>query len=126
MLKSTGFRNLEGSPGPFQHSHKLEDGMFSWLMKNPAMMSNFNALMAGSLETCQDWFSTFPVDEIVLNNVVKDNSQVILLVDVGDREGHDIQAFHDVYHTAPGKLVVQDLPPVLVNIKDNKLSPAII
>lgn len=126
FLESTRFKNVEGSPGPFQHSHNTEDGMFPWLMKNPTMMRNFNAFMAGSLETRQDWFNTFPVDEILLNDAVKDNSEAILLVDIGGGEGHDIQAFHDAYPTAPGKLVLQDLPPVIDNIKDNKLSPAII
>jgi hypothetical protein len=126
FLESTGFKNVEGSPGPFQYSHNTEDGMFPWLMKNPAMMGNFNAFMAGSLETRKDWFSTFPVDEILLNDAVKDNSEAVLLVDIGGGEGHDIQAFHDAFPTAPGKLILQDLAPVIDNIKENRLSPTII
>lgn len=124
-LEATGFKNVEGPPGPFQHSRNTADGMFPWLMKNPAMMTNFNAFMAGSLETRQDWFSTFPVDEIILKDVIRDDPEAVLLVDIGGGEGHDIQAFHDAFPTAPGKLVLQDLPLVIDNIKENKLSHAI-
>ena len=92
--------------------------MFQWLIKNPAMMSNFNNFMAGSLETRKDWFSTFPIDEILLNGARKDDPDSVLLIDIGGGEGHDIDAFHKRFPDAPGKLILQDLPPVIDNIKN--------
>ncbi|KAF2263590.1 S-adenosyl-L-methionine-dependent methyltransferase [Lojkania enalia] len=41
----------------------------------------------------------------------------VLLVDIGGGNGHDIAAFHVAYPYAPGKLVLQDLQPVLSNIQ---------
>ncbi|KAL6721636.1 hypothetical protein ACLMJK_000740 [Lecanora helva] len=123
-LESTGFKNVNGAPGPFQSSHNTQDGMFQWLIKNPSMMSNFNTFMAGSLETRKDWFRTFPIDEILLKDVRKNDSESVLLVDIGGGEGHDIEAFHKNFPEAPGKLILQDLPSTIDNIKS--LDPAII
>ena len=81
------------------------------------MMSNFNAFMAGSLETRKNWFSTFPVDEILLNGARKGDPESVLLVDIGGGEGHDIEAFHKSFASVHGKLILQDLPPVVDNIK---------
>jgi hypothetical protein len=90
--------------------------MFQYLMKHPAMMSNFNAFMAGSLETRPDWFDAFSAQNILLRGAKCDDSAV-LLVDIGGGEGHDLEAFHRRFPEAPGKLVLQDLPPVIDNIK---------
>ena len=80
-------------------------------------MSNFNTFMAGSLETRKDWFSQFPVDEILLNGASKEDPESVLLVDIAGGEGHDIEAFHKSYPGIPGKLILQDLPPTIDNIK---------
>ena len=122
-LESTGFKHVDSAPGPFQDSHNTSDGLFQWLINDPPMMSNFNAFMAGSLETRKDWFNTFPVDEILLNGVKEDPGSV-LLVDIGGGEGHDIEAFHKRFPRVPGKLILQDLPPTIDNIRS--LDPAVI
>ncbi|KAH7117892.1 S-adenosyl-L-methionine-dependent methyltransferase [Dendryphion nanum] len=123
-LERNSFSHVDGAPGPFQDINNTSDGMFPYLMKNPEMMSNFNAFMAGSLETRPDWFRSFPVEEIILKDAKTDDPEATLIVDVGGGEGHDIEAFHRAYPKAPGKLVLQDLPPVIENIKI--LAPAII
>lgn len=122
-LERTKFAHVDGTPGPFQDVNNTSDGMFPYLMKNPEMMSNFNAFMSGSLELRPDWFKSFPVEDIVLKNAKADDPQAALLVDVGGGEGHDIEAFHLAYPDAPGQLILQDLPPVIENIK--KLAPKI-
>ena len=123
-LESTGFKHVDSAPGPFQASHSTSDGMFQWLINDPPMMNNFNAFMAGVLENRKDWFSTFPVDEILLNGARKGDSESVLLIDIGGGQGHDIEAFHRAFPTVPGKLILQDLPPTIANIKS--LSPAIL
>ena len=116
-LESTGFQHVNSAPGPFQDSHNTPDGMFQWLMNDPSMMSNFNAFMAGTLETRKDWFSTFPVDEILLNGARKGDPESVFLIDIAGGEGHDIEAFHKNFASVPGKLILQDLPPTIDNIK---------
>lgn len=98
--------------------------MFQWLIKNPPMMSNLNTFMAGSLETRKNWFRHFPVDEILLNGASKEYPESVLLVDIAGGEGHDIEAFHRSYADVPGKLIRQDLPPTIDNIKS--LDPAVV
>ena len=46
------------------------------------------------------------------------NGQSRLLVDIGGGRGHDLEAFKHTNPNAEGKLVLQDLPPVIYDIKD--------
>jgi hypothetical protein len=115
-LEKTGFAHVDGAPGPFQDCNNTEDGMFGYLMKEPKMMANFNAFMGGSIATRPDWFSAFDARSIMLDGAKKD-SEAILFVDIGGGEGHDIVAFQRAFPDAPGKFVLQDLPPVIDNIK---------
>ncbi|KAI9695844.1 MAG: hypothetical protein M1820_008399 [Bogoriella megaspora] len=123
-LERTGFKNVSGAPGPFQDCNNTEDLMFSYLMKHPDMMSNFNDFMGGNLETRPDWHASFPVRDIILAGAKVNDPDSVLLVDIGGGEGHDIASFHRAFPNAPGKLVLQDLPPVIDNIKN--LDPAIV
>lgn len=116
-LEKTGFKHVDGAPGPFQDCNNTDDLMFPYLMKNPKMMSNFNAFMAGSLETRPDWFNTFDAKGIVLDGAKKGDPEAPLFVDVAGGEGHDVEAFSKAFPDAPGKLFLQDLPPVIANIK---------
>ncbi|KIJ48665.1 hypothetical protein M422DRAFT_777827 [Sphaerobolus stellatus SS14] len=116
-LKRTGYKHVSGSPGPFQDCNNTDDGLFPYLMRNPEMMSNFNAFMSGVLVTRPNWFDIFPAREIVLDGAKTDDPDAVLLIDVAGGEGHDIAAFHRAFPNASGRLVLQDLPPVIDNIK---------
>jgi hypothetical protein len=122
-LEKTGFAHVDGAPGPFQDCNNTEDGMFGYLMENPKMMTNFNAFMAGSIAMRPDWFNTFDAQGIVLDGAKKDDPNAVLFIDIAGGEGHDIAAFQKAFPNAPGKLVLQDLPPVIDNIKalDDKI-----
>ncbi|TAQ89311.1 hypothetical protein B7494_g2377 [Chlorociboria aeruginascens] len=122
-LKKTGYKHVDGTPGPFQDAHNTQDGMFQWLINDPPMMTNFNSFMAGTLETRKDWFEQFPVNKILLDGAKKDPEST-LWVDVAGGEGHDLQTFHRTFPRVTGKLILQDLPPTIDNIKS--LDPAII
>lgn len=115
-LESTGWKNVTSSPGPFETSHDTTDGMFEYLNKRPALMTGFNNFMAGSLETRQMWFEKFPVKEIMLDGASTDSNET-LFIDIAGGEGHDVEAFHKAFPDVPGKLVLQDLPPTIDNIK---------
>ncbi|KAI1125485.1 S-adenosyl-L-methionine-dependent methyltransferase [Nemania abortiva] len=114
-LEKTGFKNVSGAPGPFEDAH--QDNFFPWLIKDPPMMSNFNAFMTGQRADRKQWFDFFDVNEILLKDA-KDDPNSTLLIDVGGGEGHDIAEFHRRYPDAPGKLILQDTPPVIDSIQD--------
>ncbi|KAL9079103.1 MAG: hypothetical protein Q9157_001987 [Trypethelium eluteriae] len=116
-LERTGFKNVSGPPGPFQDCNRTNDLMFPYLIKDPPMMSNFNAFMAGQLETRPPWYATFSVQDMILAGAKTDDPSAVLLVDVGGGEGHDLASFHEAFPNAPGKLILQDTAPVIDNIK---------
>ena len=126
-LASTGFKHVDGSPGPFQHAHKANPaaahGLFPWLISDPAMLTNFNAFMSGQRMNRAQWYDFFPVHEILLKGVKRDNEST-LLIDIAGGEGHDAESFHQKFPDVPGKVIVQDLPATIDNIKE--LDPAVV
>lgn len=89
--------------------------MFQWLQQHPKQMNNFNVFMSGQRHNRVDWFDSFPVDEILLRGS-SSNSQDVLLLDIAGGHGHDLETFKKRYPNAPGKLILQDLPPVIADI----------
>ena len=114
-FKKQGYKNIAAHPGVFQYTHKTDLPTFAWLMDHPYLMSHFNVFMSSSRVGRPDWFTLFPMDKILFQGLKPD---LPVLVDVGGGKGHDIQAFHKAYPNHPGKLVLQDLPPVIAEIKD--------
>ncbi|KAI0397862.1 S-adenosyl-L-methionine-dependent methyltransferase [Xylariaceae sp. FL0594] len=99
-LEKTGFKNVEGAPGPFQDAHHTQDNMFSWLTKDPPMMGNFNAFMTGQRADRKQWFDFYDVDNNLLEGA-KTDSDATLLIDIAGGEGHDIAEFHRRYPDSP-------------------------
>lgn len=117
-LEKTGFKNVSGSPGPFEDAHNFPAGFFPWLISQPEMMNNFDVFMSAQRQNRKDWYELFPVDEILFDAPDSPlDSDPTLLIDVGGGEGHDIAAFHAKFPNASGKLVLQDIPQVINNIK---------
>lgn len=116
-LKQNGYKNVEGPPGPFQYAKNTQDDMFPWLIKDAALMGHFNKFMSGQQAQRGDWFDRLNVNEMILTGADQKDSDAVLLVDIGGGEGHDLQAFHRAFPNAHGKLILQDLPPVIQNIK---------
>ncbi len=121
-LEKTGFKHVDGPPGPFQDAHNTQDNMFPWLVKDPLMMGNFNAFMTGQRADRKQWFDFFNIDDILLKDANTD-PDATLLIDIAGGEGHDIAEFHSRYPDAPGRLILQDLPPVIDSIQ--KLAPKV-
>ncbi|KAH7309198.1 S-adenosyl-L-methionine-dependent methyltransferase [Stachybotrys elegans] len=116
-LEKSGFKHVNGAPGPFQDAHQTKDNMFPWLIKDPLMMGNFNAFMTGQRADRKQWFDFFDIDNILLKDA-KSEPGATLLVDIAGGEGHDLAEFHKRYADAPGKLILQDLPPVIDSIQE--------
>lgn len=116
-LEKKGFTDVNEAPGPFQDCNNTDDLMFPHLTKNADMMTHFNHFMSGSLAMRADWFEKFDAKSIMLDGAKTDDPESTLLVDIAGGEGHDVEAFLKAYPDAPGKLVLEDLPPVIANIK---------
>lgn len=116
-LEKTGFKHVDGMPGPFQDCNSTDDLMFQHLTKDADMMTHFNHFMSGSLATRADWFKKFDAKSIILTGAKTNDPESTLLVDIAGGVGHDVEAFFKAYPDAPGKLVLQDLPPMIANIK---------
>ncbi|KAI0477477.1 S-adenosyl-L-methionine-dependent methyltransferase [Xylariaceae sp. FL0804] len=117
-LEKTGFKHPSGSPGPFQDAHKTADGLFPWLIKDPAMMANFQAFMSGQRGSRTQWFDLLDVDAMLLADPATKDPEAALLVDVGGGGGHDIAEFYRRFPHVQGRLVLQDLPEVIDAIVD--------
>ncbi|KAJ3572280.1 hypothetical protein NPX13_g5102 [Xylaria arbuscula] len=69
-------------------------------------------------ETKQEEYIPTPVTKIILLNGAKTQPDAVLLVDIAGGEGADIAEFYQRYPSASGRLVLQDLPPVVDSIQD--------
>ncbi|KAG4416780.1 hypothetical protein IFR04_010109 [Cadophora malorum] len=118
FLARTSFKNPEGPMGNFQSAFNTELQMFPWLMEHPQQMSNFNDLMMGQRMNRIEWFNFADVDSILLNGFGETTENATLLVDVGGGRGHDLEAFRNRFPDAKGSLILQDLPPVIDDIKE--------
>lgn len=70
--------------------------------------------MEGSRDDTLHWADWFPVQEQILDGASADRP---LLVDVGGGRGHDIAGFKQKFPCGSGRLVLEDLPSVIEDIK---------
>ena len=119
FLAKTGFCNPVSPKGNFQSAFDTELQMFPWLIERSERMRNFNDLMEGQKMTRVDWFEVCDAEKVLaLNENSEQGKDKVLLVDIGGGRGDDLVAFQRKYPQAEGKLILQDLPPVLNDIKD--------
>ncbi|KAI0835340.1 S-adenosyl-L-methionine-dependent methyltransferase [Hypoxylon sp. FL0890] len=108
----------EISNGPLQYAYNTKQNMFEHLQANPPYGDLFNLHMGGYSQGRASWMDKgfFPVQERLITGA--DTSEgAPFLVDIGGSIGHDIQEFLDKYPSVPGRLVLQDLGPVLAKIE---------
>lgn len=79
-------------------------------------MNNFNLAMAGIRGSRPSWIEWWPVETRILREDI--NESAPLLVDIAGGRGHDVQAFHRKFPNHKGKLVLEDLPRVIDDIKE--------
>lgn len=117
-LAKTGYRNPEGPETCFQTAHNTELQCFPWLMAHPDNMNDFNDLMTGQRMNRTEWFDFSDVNSILFDGLNSKDEHSTLLVDMGGGRGHDLEAFRKRFPDAKGELVLQDLPPVIDDIKE--------
>ncbi|TVY18906.1 O-methyltransferase asqD [Lachnellula arida] len=122
FLAHTSFANPAGPSTAFQSAFTTDLQLFPWLMQHASPMSNFNDLMTGQRMTRIEWFDFADVHSILFtNDTSSDANDSALLVDIGGGRGHDLEAFRKRFPgevRGKGKLVLQDMPPVIADIGD--------
>ena len=110
-----GYHNPnDGFNGPFQYARKTDLHCFEWLIQNPKYQQAFNVTMNSFHKyRSQEWFDYYPIAERVQ---VQDSSRA-LIVDIGGGLGQELLKFKDAYPDLKGRLIVEDLPAIINDIK---------
>ncbi|TLD12127.1 uncharacterized protein PgNI_03583 [Pyricularia grisea] len=105
------------------HAYNTTSNFFEYQVELGYGM-HFNHHMAGYRQGRLPWMhpSFYPVQDRLVTGF---DPTTALLVDIGGSIGHDIAEFHQYHPTAPGQLILQDLPVVIDEIKPGALPAAI-
>lgn len=87
---------------------------FEWLANNKHHQTLFNSYMSSRRQGRPSWFDVYPIERLLDASTSHPDSA--FLVDVGGNQGHDLAQFHQTYPSAPGKLILQDLPDVVSSV----------
>ncbi|RMY95779.1 hypothetical protein D0864_05279 [Hortaea werneckii] len=115
----TGCREPDSvDQGPYQYAFDTPLNFFAYLQANNPLGTQFNNHMGGYRQGRPSWMDTdfFPVRERLVKGA-RDDPDAVFLVDVGGNVGHDLAEFRQKHGTAVGRVVLQDLPPVLGQIE---------
>lgn len=116
-LKKTNYRNPDDPLfAPLQYTNNIKNDGFTWLCQNPAALDRFNSFMEGQRANRAFWADWFPVRERVLNHPDL-SAEKPLLVDIGGGRGHDLIVFRERFPDAPGKLILEELPEVIDEVR---------
>ncbi|BCR98264.1 uncharacterized protein AKAW2_31583S [Aspergillus luchuensis] len=116
-LQVTNYRNPEDPLfAPLQYTNNMKEDGFMWLCQNAEALARFNKFMEGQRADRPHWADWFPVQERVLADA-DSNPDRAMIVDIGGGRGHDLLGFKKRFPNAPGKLVLEDLPVVIDEVR---------
>ena len=109
--------------GPLQYTYSTDLDAFSYLSLpgHERMLHNFGLWMAGQRQGFgfhSDWLEFFPFQSEVLDGYNGDENGV-LVTDIGGGLGHEMRSLKKRFPDLPGKLIVQDLPETIAQIKEH-------
>ncbi|KAJ5835419.1 Winged helix-turn-helix transcription repressor DNA-binding [Penicillium robsamsonii] len=125
FLKKNNYQNpTSPTDTAFQMGYETDMGFFGHVQQEPITAKQFNEHMSVYAQGRARWMDHgfYPVQEKLVDGVTIGDDDV-LLVDVGGSFGHDLSDFRRKWPGAPGRLVLQDLPEVVVSV--NNLHPSI-
>lgn len=118
FLEETSYKNPSGATGgPLQYAENIDTTIWEWLATKPKDLDACSAFMEADQAARPLWSEWFPIKEQLLDGYSGDANDV-LMVDSGGGRGHDLAAFKKAYPDAAGRLVLQDLPQVINDIKE--------
>ncbi|OQE00169.1 hypothetical protein PENVUL_c057G08137 [Penicillium vulpinum] len=106
------------------HAYGTDKNLFSWV-HDLGYGEQLNDYLGGYNLGRPLWMDpgVYPVKERLIDEA-DPSPDAPFLVDIGGNVGHDLERFHSRYPSVPGKLILQDLPMMIHQIKD--LDPDII
>jgi hypothetical protein len=116
----------QGTDCPFTQGFKTEYPFFEFLNgKNPdypELGTQFNNLMSAYHQGRPSWMDAgfYPVERLV--HGARTGEDDVFIVDVGGNKGHDLEEFVSKWPNTPGRLILQDQPHVLRDIKSLNLA----
>ncbi|KAL6230589.1 hypothetical protein BDW75DRAFT_244672 [Aspergillus navahoensis] len=115
-FENRGYRSPEDAyDGPFQFAYGTSEHYFDWLKKNPEPQHAFNVTMTVTEKDGADyWFDVYPVTE----TLTSPDPDRVLLVDIGGGVGHTLAALKRRFPDLSGRLILEDLPQVIDDIKE--------
>ncbi|KAL1603442.1 hypothetical protein SLS60_005029 [Paraconiothyrium brasiliense] len=117
-FKKTAYSQPEDPrDGLFQYSFGTDKEIFEFWSSQPDVIDNFNTCMTGIRGSRPSWIEWWPVEQRILNEDLRDDPSEVLLVDVAGGRGHDVQAFGRKFEACKGRLVLEDLPAIIGDIK---------
>lgn len=109
--------------GAFQLAFHTDQAYFNWMASRPNVLVDFNAFMEGDRGSRPDWVDWYPVKDQLIHGFKPEDDKAVMLVDVAGGRGHDIALFKKKFPEAPGRLILEDLPQVINDVRD--LDPSV-
>jgi demethylsterigmatocystin 6-O-methyltransferase len=96
----------------FQIAHHTDLPAFVWAMsQGPEKAKNFGLWMQENKAALPQWLNTVPLEELCSNS----DPEKPFFVDVGGSIGHQCAALKAKYPGIPGRVIYQDLPPMIAH-----------
>ena len=112
-MRETGVHQFPTRPedkSPFFYAHNIQ--FWDFFDKNPEDRRDFDEYMVERRKGLTQWHEMFPMASILGPNTKRD-PEAVLFVDVGGNKGHEAASFHKAHPDITGRLILQDLPPMI-------------
>ena len=118
-FEKSGYKNPgDAYDGPFQYAMNTKLHWFEDLKAKPKEQAAFNTMMRISrVGRGEEWFDFYPIVEKFQKEFTADKDTP-LLVDIGGGLGHDLTTFQVKFPDLPGRLILQDLPAAIDDVKE--------
>ena len=116
---SNGYKTpVNSKHGPFQYALETTSHWFNWAFNNPPVLPQFNNHMRAYHQGRPSWmdYDFYPVQDRLFEGFRPETNDVVV-VDIGGGLGHDLEEFIIKHPGMPGRLVLQDMQPVIHQIE---------
>ena len=118
-MRETGVHQFPKRPEDKSPCHYAHDGnLWAYFDAHPDVRKDFDNYMSGRREGLSQWYEMFPMASTLAPGM-EDDPGAVLLVDVGGNKGHEIAGFHRAHPEVPGRLILQDLAPMIGRVREN-------
>ncbi|KAK8004910.1 demethylsterigmatocystin 6-O-methyltransferase [Apiospora arundinis] len=125
--RARGWKNpTDAQDSPLMHAHQTDLNYFG-LAAIRGYLDDFNHHMGGYRQGRLPWMAPgfVPVQDVLIEGADRSSPDAVFMVDVGGGLGHDLLEFHRYHPSAPGRLIVQDLPQVVKSIVSSEENKAL-